>query len=310
MCSFALMLITGPFFILYASHCYVTTLTMSSGGVDRFVWPKESVSEWFGQGLAVVGVLILWSTLTIPLVGVVVLTTSFEAGVVVWFLCLIVMAPVSLCSVLTAPSPLLFLYPPLIMRMFRQFKAVIYVYVLTLPFLMFFVAGLWLLIVQRNLLGSLVLSIAFPPALLINARAWGRLAWFVLNYDRKPRGKKRKKKRDPEAQKALEVNLEEAGDDNNDDGAYDVKSHDLPTEKQVRLAEVFEEQRAYEERLRRRAGDSNPDPIGDPPIPTFAAALGPQVILYLSYSDPLAAWFRLGLFTLLESGLLLVMLGI
>ena len=80
-------------------------------------------------------------------------------------------------------------------------------------------------------------------------------------------------------------------------------------QEQTRLADVYEEQRAYEERLRRRAGDVNPDPLADPETPTFAIALGPRVIAYLGDSDPLSAWFKLGLFTLVETLFIFIMVS-
>lgn len=307
MFSFAGMLITGPFFVMYASHCYLTTLTGSSGGVDRFVWPRESVYEWFGQGTIIVGILFLWSTLTLPVVGVAALAASTEWAVAVWFGLLLMLAPISLCSALTAASPLMFLNPVLIGRLLRHVKALGYVYFLTTPLFLFVLGGMWLFVLRRNVLGMLMVAVFFAPALLLHARAWGRLCWFVLNYDRKPRRKKKKKKHDDDDEPVMNVELE-AAEEPGDDAAYEVKSH-APAERAVRLADVYQEQRTYEERLRRRAGEMNPDPLSDPPIPTFAVALGPRVIGYLGDADPLGAWLKLGLFTMLELLLLFIMLG-
>src|SRR3954447_26113769 len=130
-CMIAALGVVTPFFFMQASHIYLTTLTMSSGGEDRFRWPRESFYEWFGEAATVFGILAIWSILSLIPVAMLFRYVSPQWGLTAWLSVMWLMAPISMCSVMTAPSRLLFLYPPLIGRLLRHANGVIYVYVVT-----------------------------------------------------------------------------------------------------------------------------------------------------------------------------------
>src|SRR5258705_3282288 len=130
-CLIAGLGVVTPFFFLQAAHVYVTTLTMSSGGEDRFRWPRESYYEWFGEGTLVLGILFIWSILSLIPVALLFLFISPQWGLVAWLAVMWLMAPISMCSVMTAASRLLFLYPPLIGRLIRHTQGVLLVYFIT-----------------------------------------------------------------------------------------------------------------------------------------------------------------------------------
>src|SRR5436190_17295477 len=106
-CTIAGLGVITPFFFLQAAHIFVTTLTMSSGGEDRFRWPRESYYEWFGEGAIVLGILFIWSILSLIPVALLFRFVSPHWGLVAWLSVMWLMAPISMCSVMSAPSRIL-----------------------------------------------------------------------------------------------------------------------------------------------------------------------------------------------------------
>jgi hypothetical protein len=300
-CLIAALGVVTPFVFLHAAHVLVTALTMSSGGEDRFRWPRESYYEWFGQGVVVFGILFIWSILSLIPVAMVFHFVSPQWGLGTWLAVVWTMTPISLCSVMMAPSRLLFLYPPLIGRLLRQMKGLLFVYFITAQLFIPVGIGAWLIVIRRNPLGVLVVSIALPGALIMLGRAWGRLAWLALNYDRPPPSKKKKKrKRKPvAAEKALDIDLELA---EHDDADYTVHpTQAAAQERLTTLTEHYAEQQEYERALRERVGDPNPDVLDAPKVPTFSIALGGQLFSFLFDVETLGIWLGLGLACLLET---------
>ncbi len=303
-CSIAAGALILPFFFLHGSHIYLTTLTMSSGGEDRFRWPRESYTEWFGQGAVVFGVLFVWSILALIPVGLVLIVLPAEYGIGVWALIVYLMAPISLCSVLTAPSKLLFLYPPLIGRLLRHAKGLAFVYFITMQLPLVVVFGLWLLVVRRNPLGIFVVGVALPPALLLHARAWARLVWLALNYDRKPRKKKKRKRKPERVEEAQDVALDRVEED---DADYAVKPTIGPTgERLVTMTEYYDQQHEYERKIRVRVGDPIPDPFEGPSIPTYQAALGDKIFSFVVDRESIGVCGTYGLVCLIAMTLLFI----
>jgi hypothetical protein len=307
-CLLAGLAVVTPFFFLHVAHIHLTVLTMSSGGVDRLRWPRETYYEWFGQGATIFGVLFVWTGLALIPVAALMAFGSPSWGVATWLLTLWLMAPVSLCSVMTAPSPLLFLYPPLIGRFLMHARGLAFVYLVTGSVFFFVLLGFWLMFIVHNVLGVFLVSFSLPPALMLHGRAWGRLAWLALNYDRPAPKKKKRKKKAVATAETLDVNLEVTGEDGAD---YAVKpalaaaSSQLPT-----MTEYYEKQREYERRLRERAGDPNPDPLEAPRVPTFGLAFDPkQIFGFLFDTESLGVWLALGIGCLVEMTLLFFLFG-
>jgi hypothetical protein len=105
-------------------------------------------------------------------------------GLAAWLAMLWLMLPISLCSALAGPSRLLLIYPPLIGKLLRQGKALIFVYFITLQLFWVALIGFWLIFVEQNALGIVVVSVA--AAALAHARAWGGSFGWPLNCDLPP----------------------------------------------------------------------------------------------------------------------------
>ena len=292
-----LVLLT-PYFILHASHIYVTVLTRSSGGDLRLRWPRDPIFDWFGEGFIVFGVLMIWSTLTLIPTASLFLETSPKSVLVAWLAVMWLVVPVSLCSVMSAPSRLLLLYPPLIGRLLRQGKGLLFVHFITIQLFLVVWIGLWLMLSQGNPFGVLVVSVALPPALMLHARAWGRLVWLAMNYDLRPFKKKRKRK-PVRVEEPLEVDLEVI-----DDGeAYAMQPvRAAVCERLVTMTEIQEEKQESERQRHERFGD--PDPLGGPVVPTFDIAMGQHAFTFLFETETLGEWFSFGLTCFITMALL------
>jgi hypothetical protein len=293
-----LVLLT-PYFILHASHIYMTVLTLSGGHDDRVRWPRETLLEWFGEGSTAFGVLLVWSTLTLVPVGSLFHDGPPKSALLTWLAVMGLVVPISLCSVMTAPSRLLLLYPPLIVKLLRHGKELLFVYFITIQLFLVVWIGLWLMFSQRNPFGILVVSVALPPALMLHARAWGRLAWLAMNCDLPP-PKRRRKRKSAREEMPLEVDLEVI-DDGGDD--YVMQPY-LPAvcERLVTMTEIQDEKLEFQRQRHARRGE--PDPLDGPRRPTFDMALGQHAFFFLFEGDTLGEWFSFGLTCFITMALL------
>ena len=301
-CLLAGLGVMTPFFFLQTAHIHLTALTMSSGGEDRFRWPRESYYEWFGQGAIVFGVLFIWSILSLIPVASLILVVSPQWGLAAWLAVVWLMAPISLCSVMSAPSRLLFLYPPLIGRLLRQSRGMLYVYFITAQLFIVVLVGIWLMFIKQNPLGIFIVSLAFPPALMLHGRAWGRLAWLALNYDLPPPKKKKRKPKPVRAEKPLDADLEAVDRDQADYSVHPTQA--AASERLTTMTEYYSQQQDYERKLRERVGDPHPDILESPKAPTFGIALGQQLFSFIFDVESLGVWLNFGLACLLETTLL------
>jgi hypothetical protein len=300
--------VVTPFFLIYLGRTYYVVLSYSSTGEDRFRWPRDGFTDWYRDAapviLAFIAVGGLAAILGLPLFW------QFDEGwgLAGWFLLVWLAYPIALSSMLTAPTWLLLIYPPLIGRLLVHARGLFYVYVLTLPFGVAIAVGIVFLL-QVHGWAVLFLAAVVPPALLLHARAWGRLVWLALNYDLP---KRRKKKRRPKLQKVetpeelpVAVELEELPAE---EGAYDLLGEEVyATGPQFSLADHYAKERAAERERRRRAGDPQVDPLRPPDPPTPRVALGSRIPAFLFYEETLTVWFAMSLATLVETGLVLGM---
>jgi hypothetical protein len=283
-----LVLLT-PFFMLHASHVYLTVLTLSSGSDDRLRWPRESPLNWISDGFLAFGVLMVWSILNSIPAGVI-SEVSPQWGLASWLALMWLIVPFSLFSVITAPSRLLFLYPPLIARLLRQWRALLFVHFITIQLFLFVLIGFWLMLAKANALGIVVVAVVLPPALMVHARAWGRLAWLAVNCDL-PAARTKRKRKPIHEEAPLEVELESIDDGADDYALQPVRA--AVCERLVTMTEICDQKLEFERQRRERFGE--PDPLDGPVAPTFESALGQHAFHFLFEADTLAEWVRFGL---------------
>jgi hypothetical protein len=287
-----------PFFYLYAAHIYVTVLTRSSSGEDRMHWPSETYTDWFGEAALVLGVGLTWSSLVLIPSGMAFHEISPRWGLATWLALLWLVVPISLCSALAGPSRLLFVYPPLIGRLVRQWKALLFVQFISLQLFWVVLIGFWLIVVKQNALGIVIVGMALPPALMVHARAWGRLAWLALNCDL-PVSRGRRTRKLIRKEEPLEVDLELVDDG---DDIYTLQPVRAAVGERLITMTEIETERIERDRLRcERLGLS--DPLEPPRAPTFDTALGPHAFRFLADHDTLSVWVGFGLMCLVEAAL-------
>lgn len=292
-----------PFVFLSAAHLYVTVLISSSTGEERFRWPRESFYEWFGEGFVVVAALSVCAGVALVPVGVLAATLPLEWALGIGAFVLVAITPICLCSMMSAPSKLMLIHPPLLGRLLMHAKGLAYVYFVTTPLLVVAGWGLWIVVDRHDWVGVFVVAIALPLGLILHARAWGRLSWLAMNFDRKRRRKKKQTK-EPEVD-AIAVDLEPLDVDEED--RYGVNAEFTSTaEEQVRLEAIYAEQRASEKRDRLRAGTANSDDV-DPP--TFQTALGQGIFSFVFDVDNLLTCLGLGIGCVVEMGLLMLLVA-
>jgi hypothetical protein len=306
-----------PLMLIYAARCYYVVLTMSSTGEERFRWPKDTFLEWVGQAVPILGLLFFWATFGLMCVGPLLLLDLGAIFVAAAFLLLYLAVPVTLCSMLSAPSKLLLFYPPLIGRLLRHGNGLAYVYVINLPSFTAVLVSLYCLLRNEGWAMPLF-SVLLPPTLLLHARGWGRLVWLAMNYDLpKPKRKKRRKAAavapeataEPVAETAVRATAGAGRQEAEDEAAYGVESENEgpSAEAKVDLVAYYEKQREYEKELRKRAGDPNPDPLREVEPPTLGRALGKGIFSYLLYEETLTACLAMCAVTLGWSGLMLML---
>jgi hypothetical protein len=173
------MVILTAVWLLYACHCFLHVLTESSAGNDMIRWPGESFFEWWWKPVVCVGMLLFWA-----MVGGLTLAPFFVRGPIgfgIFFGVFVWLAfPVGLFSALHAQNWFSIVHLPLLARLGRHFGAFLFVALLTLPLTALAVGALAGVVLQSF---AWVLPTAFliPVAVLFYARAWGRLAWLILN---------------------------------------------------------------------------------------------------------------------------------
>ena len=317
-CTLAGLAIFTPVFLLYFSHAYYVTLTYSSTGEDHFRWPKDTIIDWMGQGAPCIGVKIVWSSLGFLFVAPLFLWLPVPMALAGWFLFVWVIVPISLCSVLTGPSWMLLIYPPLVGRLLRQLAGLCYVYLLTLP--LFVPAGVGAYYLLRGEpWGIVLLSVSLPAAVLLHARAWGRLVWLALNYDLPKPGRKKKRRPKPEGE-ILTPELEPLPDEPkpggvalplDDEAAYSVAERRAsPKDGETVLTDYYAKDRKRAKEWRKRAGEPIADPFAPPEPPTYGTAMGSKIYTFMSYEETLTIWLRLGFTCAFEAGLVLMLVQV
>ena len=184
-----------PLFLTHAAYVYVIALTYSSTGEDRFRWPSEMIMDWPAHAFPLLGVGFVASALCFTLTAPLLAILTWEQYAVCFAVILYLVLPLVVGSAFTAPSRLLLIYPPTIGRLIRQTAGVARVHAITLPFSAGVVVGVFLFM-RANPTGLVLIVALLPLAVLLHARAWGRLLWLALNYDL-PEPRKRKKRRGP-----------------------------------------------------------------------------------------------------------------
>ncbi len=183
--SLAAFAVVTPVFLCYLCHCFLHVLSDSSGGTDLVRWPDEIFTDWWWKPLYCLGMFAIGGS-----VGGAVLAPFFldnpngfliAFAILLWFV-----YPLFALSPLAANNILIILYPPLLAKIARHFRAFAVVWLATLP-----LAAAALVLLGQTFRAGFVwafpAAIVLAAAVLFYARAWGRLAWLVLN-DRK-RGK-------------------------------------------------------------------------------------------------------------------------
>jgi hypothetical protein len=174
--------------VSYYCHCFLHVLTESSGGIDEIRWPDEVLGDWWWKPLYCLGLLsVCATTFGVPLA---LFFLSNPGGFLVAFPILLWLTyPVCVLGPLAAHNFFMVLYPPFLGQLARHPRALLTVVLVTLPLPIAAVATLRAVFHDR-FAWVLAASIVLPAAVLFYARAWGRLAWLVLNERRrKPRSR-------------------------------------------------------------------------------------------------------------------------
>ena len=323
--------VLGGVFLCYASHCFLTVLADSSGGVDEVRWPEdEGIFDWFLKAAYCVWVLAFWLlTATLTLAPFVV--WNFESYVVFVAVVVWLMHPVGTLSTLSTRNWFFMVWPPLLLQMARHPRALLVAYLSTLPLLAATV-GLILGIAMGRFWLLFPAAVVLPAALLFYARAWGQTAWLVLNWERRPKKEREPKERalevddpwaGPEEDEIPELEVEEiiddphgkrAAEDPDDEWSLKPRPYGLseeaadaegaavaagppPMNRAKQMAEYLDEDHKKGVERRRRAERLRA--VYDRRPPTFSRAMGRRLFLFLTYPATLRAWLSLALATLL-----------
>jgi hypothetical protein len=176
-------------FLMFASHYFLTTIIDSGSGQDEIEYSNETLFEFWWKPIFCLWILAFWViALNVPLAPL--LSEYPRALAVALALCLAVVYPLSVLSVLHAQNWFFFLDVPFLWHLCRRFLAVGYVCLFTLITTSVCV-GLLAGVFMHRVLWALPAAFVLPTALLLGARHWGRLVWLAFNDT--PR-KKRKRK--------------------------------------------------------------------------------------------------------------------
>jgi hypothetical protein len=183
MSAIAGVAIVAPFWLMYAAHCFLVVLVDSSTGSADVRWPDEGISDWWWKPLFCGGMLIFWLSVSSVFLGPLALINPWlyaaAACVFLWFA-----YPVGLMCVMEARSSLAVIHMPLMVRLLGFLPSVLLVGFVSLP-LGLAVATLIAVVFVYGAFWAVAAAVVLPPALLLYARCWGRLAWMVLNVKRR-----------------------------------------------------------------------------------------------------------------------------
>jgi hypothetical protein len=182
--------VVGLFFLLYSCHCFLHVLGDSSAGIDEVRWPDESLTDWWWKPLYCVGLFAFWGVTCLIVVG----PFFIENPAGFWIaypLALWLIYPISVGSPFAANNMLMIVDPHFLGRLFHHPRALLTVLVITVPLPAAVVWMIGVLLARGHFGWAVGAALVLPAALLFYARAWGRLAWLVLNDEpfrpKKPR---------------------------------------------------------------------------------------------------------------------------
>jgi hypothetical protein len=183
--SLAGFAIVNVLFLSYLCHCFLHVLGDSSGGVDEIRWPSEVIFDWWWKPLYCLGMLGFWSTTAGVIVAPFFLNYPAAFGIVFPIL-LWLIYPIGMLCPMAANNVFMLVNPSFLVQLARQPRGLILVGVLTLPLPIATVAMIDAML-RHNFAWALGAAVVLPAAVLFYARAWGRLAWLVLNAKQKGR---------------------------------------------------------------------------------------------------------------------------
>lgn len=183
-------------FLTFAAHYFLTIITESSAGIDEIQFPSEGIMDWWWKPVLCLLILAVWIVPTAVLSGPLLAGSPIAFGVGLGIL-LALLYPVSLLSTLYAQNWFFFLHPQVLWRLARHLGAFVYVHAVTMTMLAAAV-GLIVATFLHSFLWALPASFAIPSTLLLYARHWGRFAWLALNFEARPK-KKKKRAKGPDA---------------------------------------------------------------------------------------------------------------
>jgi hypothetical protein len=319
------MAIAGPMWLTYTSHCFLTVVTETSTGHPDVNWPSETFADWWWKPLYCVGMLTFWLTGGSVIIGPLALVGpwpfAIAASLFIWYA-----YPIGMLGVLDAGNSMSVVHLPLLIRLLRQPGAVLLVGLMTLP-LGVVVVGLFVLMVRYSMWFMVPIAFVLPIALLLYSRAWGRLAWMVLNV----KGR-RKREEDtpppPEAADAivhdpwaapapdevpeLDVEMDEPPPDPDDEWATNPVPYSVPAPEPAAIAEppafsheqYYADYRKREELRKARAEGRTLDQAKRRRRATVGNAFGVDFWVFLAGDHTLRVGLNLAVLTLAFLGLL------
>jgi hypothetical protein len=260
---------------VYFARCYMEMLSQSSSGLDRVRWPNDTFQDWMGTAwllLLVFGAAgSVTAMLAAPLLLVADQTWQVAVILVVAALFLWGAVPVLLCSLQ---------HPRILALLPQRPGALLRVFGMSAPLVLATAAGV-VLIARQSATGALLFTLFAPLAILIHARAWGRLVWLVLNErPRRRKSRRRDVAPEPEPEIATAIRSAESSPATRpagSDEAYTLEATDFEPEP-GHLAEHYEIQRERERWQRMKAGEENVDPLGRAKSPRPWTALAASAI--------------------------------
>jgi hypothetical protein len=175
--------IVAPLWLTYSSNCFLTVLTESTVGDREVRWADDNVLDMWWQPLYCLGMLVFWASVgslfLAPLWLANPWVTIIGGGLFLWYA-----YPIGLLCVMDSRNSIALIYMPLLARLVRHLSSVLLVGLATLP-LGAAVAGLLTLVMLHSTAWAVPAAMLLPLGLFLYARAWGRLAWMVLNVKRR-----------------------------------------------------------------------------------------------------------------------------
>jgi hypothetical protein len=206
------LMIAGLYLLFYVMRCFLVVVQGTAAGADSFPWPEETIIDWVGQSVGLVGLVLIWLIpvgITSQILRDTWLVDDPATRVLLMALPVLwIFFPVGALSSLSSLSPWVFFRPVIASRMLRMFPSLLFFYLSTGLVGLLGVGSFY----QATIGGKPQLLLLAVPLcatmVLVYARLLGRLGWMIRQFGPLPVTKARKratKKKPQQLRKKIKV---------------------------------------------------------------------------------------------------------